>query len=239
MQDKLISVVTGANRGIGHEIARRLAQIGHHTIIATRNEAKGEAAKAELQNRGFDASFQQLDVTDPASIAAAIAAIAERHGKIDILINNAAVLLDGPGGFDSRLSNVTPDIALATLQTNVVGPLLMIQTVVPIMQRNGYGRIVNVSSLAGQLTGMGAGFPAYRISKAALNALTRTASSEIDSGTDITINSMCPGWVRTDMGGADAERSVEQGADTAIWLATHPRGGPRGGFFRDRRPVAW
>ena len=125
-----------------------------------------------------------------------------------------------------------------TLTTNVFGPLMLIQALAPLMKKNGYGRIVNVSSGQGQLSDMGAGTPAYRVSKTALNALTRTVAAEL-TGSGVLVNSMCPGWVRTDMGGAGAPRSVEQGADTAVWLATLPGGGPTGGFFRDRKPIPW
>jgi len=125
-----------------------------------------------------------------------------------------------------------------TLETNLIGPLLLAQVLVPLMKRNGYGRIVNVSSGQGQLSDMGVGTPAYRVSKTALNALTRTLAAEL-KGSGILVNSMCPGWVRTDMGGAGAPRTVEQGADTAVWLATLPDDGPSGGFFRDRRPIPW
>jgi NAD(P)-dependent dehydrogenase (short-subunit alcohol dehydrogenase family) len=126
----------------------------------------------------------------------------------------------------------------ATLDTNLLGPLLMIQALVPLMKRKGYGRIVNVSSGQGQLTDMGVGTPAYRVSKTALNALTRTTAAEL-KGSGILANAMCPGWVRTDMGGSGAPRSVEQGADTALWLATLPDNGPSGGYFRDRKPIPW
>jgi len=125
-----------------------------------------------------------------------------------------------------------------TLETNLIGPLLLAQALVPLLKRNGYGRIVNVSSGQGQLSDMGVGTPAYRVSKTALNALTRTLAAEL-KGSGILVNSMCPGWVRTDMGGAGAPRTVEQGADTAVWLATLPDDGPSGGFFRDRRPIPW
>lgn len=130
------------------------------------------------------------------------------------------------------------DILDATLKTNFYGPLLLCQAFVPLMKRNKYGRIVNVSSGLGQLDSLGSGYPAYELSKAALNALTLSMAREL-RGTNVLINAMCPGWVRTDMGGWHAPRSVEEGADTVVWLATLPDGGPQGGFFRDRQPIPW
>jgi NAD(P)-dependent dehydrogenase (short-subunit alcohol dehydrogenase family) len=178
--------------------------------------------------------FHRLDVNQAQSIEEA-ARFAEREfGRIDVLVNNAGICLDA----DKRLHDVEIEAVENTLRTNFYGPLLMSRAVVPIMRRNQYGRIVNVSSDLGSMNSMGGGYPSYRISKAALNALTQIMASEL-GGTNIKVNSMTPGWVRTDMGGAGAPRSVEHGAETAVWLATLPDNGPSGGYFRDRKPAEW
>jgi NAD(P)-dependent dehydrogenase (short-subunit alcohol dehydrogenase family) len=185
-----------------------------------------------------DASVVALDVTDGESVRAAVDEVLRQHGRIDILVNNAAILIDGPGGFNSSLFEATEVTFRDTFDANVAGPLRLIQSVVPVMRAGGYGRIVNMSSGAGQFDGMGMGFPIYRMSKSALNALTVITAAELGRGT-IKINAVCPGWVKTDMGGPNAERSVEKGAETPVWLATLPDDGPTGGFFRDKKRISW
>jgi NAD(P)-dependent dehydrogenase (short-subunit alcohol dehydrogenase family) len=233
-----VALVSGGNRGIGIEIARQLARRGILVVIGSRDVEKGQAAAQTIIDEGYPTEVVRLDITDGNSVAAAVEEIVRRHGRIDILVNNAAILIDGPGGFKSSLFELKADTARKTFETNVLGPLRLTQAVVPIMERNGYGRIVNLSSGAGQLSDMRSGFPAYRMSKTALNALTRITTSELAS-TNIKVNAVCPGWVRTDMGGAEAERPVEIGAETPVWLATLPENGPTGGFFRDKRPIPW
>jgi NAD(P)-dependent dehydrogenase (short-subunit alcohol dehydrogenase family) len=228
--DKRIAVVTGANRGIGFEICRQLAKAGMHVVLAARDEAKGKAAAKKL---GVES--RKLDVNSDASVKAFARWLADTHGRCDVLVNNAGVLLDPRS---TRVLDSKIETYRDTLETNLLGPLRMIQAIVPIMKKRGYGRIVNMSSGQGQLSDMGVGTPAYRVSKTALNALTRTTAADLQ-GSGILINAMCPGWVRTDMGGDSAPRSVEQGADTAVWLATLPDNGPSGGYFRDRKPLAW
>ncbi len=233
-----LALITGANRGIGLEIARQLGGLGHRVVVAARDGGKAETAVATLKAQGIDAAPVVLDVTSTASVSAAIAQTEQQHGPVGILVNNAAILIDGPGGFDARLFDMTDDTVRQTFETNVLGPSRLIQAVLPGMIARGYGRIVNMSSLAGQLTDMGGGFPAYRMSKAALNALTRIATAEAGRG-DIKINSCSPGWVKTEMGGEGANRTVEKGAETPVWLATLGPDGPTGGFFHDKTQVAW
>lgn len=168
----------------------------------------------------------------------AVRQIDGRFGRLDVLINNAAILIDGPGGFAASGFDLTDETLRRTFAANVEGPIRLMQAVLPGMRARAYGRVVNISSTAGQLAGMGAGYPAYRMSKAALNAATRIFADEVREA-DVKINAMCPGWVRTDMGGEEAERSVEEGADTAVWLAQLNKSGPTGGFFKDRRAIAW
>lgn len=233
-----VALVTGGNRGLGLEIARQLARKGIFVVIGARDPEKGRVAAQSIADEGYPAESVQLDVSDRGSIAAAIDAVSRQHERIDILVNNAAILIDGPGGFKSSLFELDTDTARQTFETNVLGSLRLTQAVVPWMQRHNYGRIVNLSSGAGQLSDMRSGFPAYRLSKTALNALTRITASELAS-TNIKVNAVCPGWVRTDMGGPEAERPVEVGAETPVWLATLPENGPTGGFFRDQRPIPW
>jgi NAD(P)-dependent dehydrogenase (short-subunit alcohol dehydrogenase family) len=230
-----VAVVTGGNRGIGFEICRQLAGLGMQVVLASRDPAKGEAAVAKLAEAGLRTVLcHPLDVTSDASASALVAWVDRQYGACDVLVNNAGIV-DPRGG---RVLTTSLQTLREVWATNVEGPFLVSKWLVPLMQRGQYGRIVNLSSGMGQLAEMGAGTPAYRISKTALNALTRTLAVELN-GTNILVNAMCPGWVRTDMGGPQALRSVEQGAETAIWLATLPDDGPTGGFFRDRLAIPW
>ncbi len=234
------ALVTGANRGLGREIVRQLAARGVRAVLAARDIEKGLAAAAQLKAQGLDVAAFALDVTSAESIAACVLKIEKDFGAIDILVNNAAILIDGPSGFDASAFDLTPETLRATFETNLIGPLALIRAVAPGMRQRGYGRVVNVSSSAGQLAHMGMGFPAYRMSKTALNALTCIAAAEFArGGAEVKVNAVDPGWVRTGMGGPEAERSVEQGAETAVWLATLPSDGPTGGFFRDKKLIAW
>jgi NAD(P)-dependent dehydrogenase (short-subunit alcohol dehydrogenase family) len=233
-----VALVSGANRGIGLEIVRQLARSGLTAVIGTRNAEKGLVAADKLKKEGLQITVVELDVDDEKSAARAIAEMTRLFGRCDVLVNNAAILIDGPGGFDASLFELATDVARRTFETNVLGPLRLIKAAVPVMRELRYGRIVNMSSGAGQLSDMGSGFPAYRMSKAALNALTRITAAELRD-TNIKVNAVCPGWVRTEMGGPNADRSIEQGAETPVWLATLPDDGPTGGFFRDRKPIPW
>jgi NAD(P)-dependent dehydrogenase (short-subunit alcohol dehydrogenase family) len=232
------ALVTGANRGIGFEIARQLAGLNINVLAGVRSEAKALSAGTAFEELGADVCPVVLDVADAARLPEVLGDIERRHGPIDILVNNAAILIDGPGGFSASLFDMTDDTFRRTWETNVLGPAAIIRTLLPGMIARGYGRVVNMSSLAGQLSGMSSGFPAYRISKAALNALTRIAAAEA-ARTDVKVNACSPGWVRTDMGGPEASRSPQKGAETAIWLATLPANGPTGGFFQDKASVPW
>ncbi|MBI4396905.1 MAG: SDR family oxidoreductase [Elusimicrobia bacterium] len=231
------ALVTGANRGIGFEICRQLARKGLRVVLASRNEPKGREACDKLRQEGLEVDLRVLDVKNFESIQKTRDSLIEKYGRLDVLVNNAGILLDSPG-FDSSLFDTRPETVRQTVETNLIGPLILCQMFVPLMREKGYGRVVNISSGSGQFSEMEAGSPAYSLSKTALNALTKLLSLELQ-GTDVLVNAMCPGWVRTDMGGPSAPRSPEQGADTAVWLATLPKGGPQGSFFRDRKPIPW
>jgi len=233
-----VAFVSGANKGIGLEIVRQLARLGVLAVIGARDVEAGLAAAETLKSEGLEVPVVAFEADSETSAATAIADVQRLYGRCDVLVNNAGTLIDAPGGFKASLFDLKGETARQTFETNVLGPLRLIQAVAPLMRAEGYGRIVNVSSTAGQLAEMGHGYPAYRMSKTALNALTRIAASELGGG-NIKVNACCPGWVRTDMGGANAERSVAEGADTPVWLAMLPDDGPTGGFFRDRKPIAW
>jgi len=233
--DRKVAVVSGANRGIGLAVCAELARQGLQVVLTSRDVGKGQAARRMLAAQGHAIDYHQLDVVDPASIRVLASYLERAHGGVDVLVNNAGVLLDPKG---SRSPDMTTDTLAATFAVNVQGAAALTRALLPFMLRRRYGRVVNVSSGMGQLAEMGSGSPAYRLSKAALNAYTRTLAADL-SGTGVLVNAMCPGWCRTDMGGAAAQRSAEQGADTVCWLATLPEGGPSGGFFRDREPIAW
>jgi len=228
-----IALVTGANRGIGREVSRQLARRGLRVILTARNAPAGQDAADALAREGLPVVFCPLDVADAASVDAAKGWVEERFGRLDVLINNAAVYLDE----QSNIFNVPIADFTTTLAVNLYGPLYLCRAFVPGMRRRGYGRVVNVSSESGQLSTMGGYTPAYAISKAALNALTRAVAAE--AGPSVKVNAACPGWVRTDMGGPHATRSVAEGAAGLVWLATLPDSGPTGGFFRDGRPLDW
>lgn len=230
-----IAVVTGSNKGIGFEICRQLARRGVNVVATARDERRGVRATRALQSAGLNVIFHPLDVTDARQVRRLATYLEKTHGGCDILVNNAGVLLDRRG---SRVTDADLEILRNTMETNAYGPLKLMQALIPLMRRRGYGRVVNLSSSLGQLEDMGDGTPAYRVSKVALNALTRMFASATE-GTGVLVNSMCPGWVRTDMGGPNATRGVEKAAETAVWLATLAPGGPTGGFFRDKTPIAW
>ena len=235
MNGARIAVVTGANRGIGLETARQLAKLGWQVVLTSRDADKGRQAATHLREQGLTVDALQLDVTDRASCEAARQWLAQHFERIDALVNNAGILIDPQG---VSVLDLTSDVLRKTLETNLFGVLNVTQALAPLLRASPGARVVNLSSGLGQLADMQAGTPAYRMSKTALNALTRILAAEFASQ-GIKVNAMCPGWVRTEMGGANADRPVEQGADTAVWLATLPDDGPSGGFFRDRQPIPW
>uniref|UniRef100_A0ABX1N700 SDR family NAD(P)-dependent oxidoreductase n=1 Tax=Aromatoleum buckelii TaxID=200254 RepID=A0ABX1N700_9RHOO len=236
MESRTISVISGASCGLGRAAAYRLATMPNHLVIATaRNRADLAPLCAKLELSGHSLETCRLDVTDDASVGALRDWIAERFGRVDVLINNAGVLLDR---YSTSILELPVDTLRATLETNLFGALRVSQALLPLMRASRAGRVVNLASGMGQLAEMEAGAPAYRMSKTALNALTRILATEMAEH-GIKVNSVCPGWCRTDLGGPEAPRSPEEGIDSVVWLATLPDDGPSGGFFRDRQPIAW
>lgn len=233
---KRVAVVTGANRGLGYETCKQLAQKGLQVVLTSRDESGGRTAADALRKEELEVVYHPLDVTDPEDIERLASFVREKFGRLDVLVNNAGIapdLSESLSAFDANL-----DIVRETMETNVYGPLMLCRSLIPLMKKNDYGRVVNLSSAMGRLTEMNGGYPAYRISKTAINVLTRMFADELE-GSNIIINSADPGWVKTDMGGKNAPTPPEQGVDTIVWLATLPDGGPSGGFFRDREPTKW
>lgn len=214
-------------------MCRQLGQHGYAVVLGSRDRERGEVAAARLRGEGLDVGAGQLDVADAASVAAAAERVRREHGRLYAVVNNAAILYDTwQRGIDADLDEVRE-----AFETNVLGAWRVIQATLPLVRASRRGRIVNVSSGAGALTDMGGGTPAYRTSKAALNALTRVLASELRADR-ILVNAICPGWVATDMGGAGG-RPVSDGAAGIVWAVQLPDDGPTSGFFRDGRPIDW
>jgi NAD(P)-dependent dehydrogenase (short-subunit alcohol dehydrogenase family) len=229
-----VALVTGANRGIGFEVCRQLAGKDFVVLLTARDLAKATAAADRLKIAGVIEPLV-LDVGDASSIKHAATEVAGRYGRLDVLINDAGI------NYDTWETAEKADIdgtVMETVATNLLGPWRACQAFLPLLRKSKAARIVNVSSESGSLAQMGAGPPAYQVTKAALNALTSTLAAELN-GTRILVNAVCPGWVATDMGGAGAPRSVEEGAAGILWAATLPQNGPTGGFFRDGKPLPW
>jgi len=229
-----VAVVTGANRGIGFEVCRQLAEKDFVVLLTARDTAKAHAAARKLADAGTVEALV-LDVADPPSIKTAAAEVAHRYGRLDVLINNAGINYDT---WETAENANIDGTVVETISTNLLGPWRMCQAFLPLLRKSKAARIVNVSSESGSVAHMGAGPPAYQVTKAALNALTRTLAGELRQA-HILVNAVCPGWVATDMGGAGAPRSVKEGAAGIVWAAKLPQNGPTGGFFRDGKPLPW
>ena len=231
MQNDRVALVSGGNRGIGLEVCRQLAARGITVVMGSRDAEQGREAASGLPD---SVVVHQLDVADPESVEGLARSVEEEFGRLDVLVNNAAISNDdGQSGVDADLDRVKE-----ALEANLLGAWRLCELAIPMMRRNGYGRIVNVSTGLASLEDMGGGSPGYRVSKTALNVLTRILASEL-RGSGILVNAVNPGWVQTDMGGSGATRTAEEGAEALVWAATLPNNGPNGGFFRDREPVAW
>jgi NAD(P)-dependent dehydrogenase (short-subunit alcohol dehydrogenase family) len=227
-------LITGANKGIGFETARQLARRGFHVFIGARDAAKGDEAAAKVRREGGKADPLVLDVAESASVRPAAEKLAARSDHLDVLVNNAGIYPDK----GLNILTIGRPRLVDTFQTNTFGPVEIVQAFLPLLRKSRGARVINVSSGLGQLDGLSAETPSYGLSKLALNGVTIMLAQAL-RGDGIAVNSMCPGWVRTDMGGANAERSVEQGADTAVWLAAEADGALTGKFFRDRQEIPW
>ena len=237
MSERPLAVVTGAYRGLGLETCRQLAALDYRILLTARREDEGRRAVAALAQAGHEAWFQPLDVTDETARIALRDRLRDEFGRVDALVNNAGIFPDPePGTPDSSVLAADLDVVRRAFETNTLAALRLCQLLIPLMR--GQGRVVNVSSGMGQLSDMNGCCPAYRLSKTALNAVTRSLADEL-RGTGVKINSVCPGWVRTDMGGEHATLTVEEGARGIVWAATLPDAGPSGGFFRHGEPIPW
>ena len=236
MDSDKVMLVSGGNRGLGLETCRRLAQLGHRVLLGSRDLDAGRAAVESLGKTGVEAV--KLDVTEQADVDALAAHIEQKFGRLDVLVNNAGILIGSAGGKSTSIREADIDDLRRSVETNTFGAIRLVNALLPLMARVDDARIVNISSGMGQLSDMGGQYPGYRISKTALNAVTRIYAAELDAA-QFSINSVCPGWVRTDMGGAQADLSVEEGVDTTVWLATDDEGRCSGGFYRRREPIDW
>lgn len=237
MPQNPLAVVTGAHRGLGLETCRQLGALGYTVILTARREAEGLAAAEALQAEGLDVIFHNLDVTDWESVERLARFVRDTFERLDALINNAGIFPAGtPGAGGDSVFDADLDGVRRGFETNTLGPLHLCQALIPLMR--GRGCVVNVSSGMGQLSDMNGCCPGYRLSKTALNAVTRIFADELKD-TAVKVNSVCPGWVRTEMGGAEAPLDVEEGAGGIVWAATLPDDAPSGGFFRHGERIDW
>ena len=227
------ALITGANKGIGYEVARQLASKGFHVFVGARNAKAGRKAAEEMGKKCGKATFLEIDVADNDSVKKAAREFSNSEDHLDVLVNNAGVVVDG----DEAILEISDDLFRKTLETNTLGALRVTRAFVPLLRKSKAPRVINVSSGSGQLTGGADGWaPVYSISKTALNGVTSQLAAALPK---FAVNSVCPGWVRTDMGGKNANRSVEEGADTIAWLATEAPQELTGKFLRDRKEIAW
>lgn len=226
-----VAVVTGANRGLGLAAVKELAQQGYHVMLTARSLTKAEQAAEGIKGK---VTPVQLDVASDESINGFCDWLEKQTSRVDVLINNAGAIFGEPG---TRALEVPASTVEQAFITHTLGPYRLSQRIVPVMNAAGYGRVVNVSSGMGALNDMEGSSPAYRISKAALNAVTRVFHAVAEA--NVKVNSVCPGWVRTDLGGQRATRSIKEGVAGIIWAATLLEDGPSGGFFRDGKPIPW
>jgi NAD(P)-dependent dehydrogenase (short-subunit alcohol dehydrogenase family) len=226
-------LISGANKGIGHEVARQLAAKGFHVFVGARNAKAGRRAAEEIAKQCGKATFLEIDVADNDSVTTAAREFLNIEDHLDVLVNNAGIIVDG----DDAILEISDDLLQKTLETNTLGALRVTRAFASLLRKSKTPRVINVSSGGGQLTGGADGWaPAYCISKTALNGVTVQLAAALPK---FAVNSVCPGWVRTEMGGENASRSVEEGADTIVWLASEARQDLTAKFLRDRKEIPW
>ncbi len=229
-----VALVTGGNRGIGYELVKQLAMKDFKVILTSRDGKMGQKVTHEFHKANLDVTFLQMDVNNQQSVRQAAITVNEQYGRLDVLINNAGVYLDE----GERLVAMDPSILEKTMETNFFGVFHVIHSFIPLMEKHGYGRIINVSSDYGAISQLSyRGVGAYKLSKFALNGLTRLIAGEVKG--DIKINAVDPGWVSTEMGGTSAPTTPKEAADSFIWLATIGSNGPNGKFFKGRNVIDW
>jgi len=227
------ALITGANKGIGNEVARQLAAKGFHVFVGARNAKAGRKATEEIAKICGKGTFLEIDVADKDSVTTAAREFSNIEDRLDVLVNNAGIIADG----DNAILEISDDLFRKTLETNTLGALRVTRAFVTLLRKSKAPRVINVSSGGGQLTGGADGWaPAYCISKTALNGVTVQLAAALPK---FAVNSVCPGWVRTEMGGKNASRSVEEGADTIVWLASEAPQDLTGKFLRDRKEIPW
>src|SRR4029077_109376 len=226
-------LITGANKGIGHEVARQLAAKGFHVFVGARNAKAGRKAADAITKQSGEATFLEIDVADNDIVTSAAREFSNIEDHLDVLVNNAGIIVDG----DNAILEISDDLFRKTLETNTLGALRVTRAFAPLLRKSKAPRVINVSSGGGQLTGGADGWaPAYCISKTAVNGVTVQLAAALPK---FAVNSVCPGWVRTEMGGENASRSVEEGADTIVWLASEAPQVLTGKFLRDRKEIPW
>jgi NAD(P)-dependent dehydrogenase (short-subunit alcohol dehydrogenase family) len=227
------ALITGANKGIGHEVARQLAANGFHVFVGARNAKAGRKAAEDIAKKCGKATFLEINVADNDSVTTAAREFSKIEDHLDVLVNNAGIIVDG----DDAILEISDDLFRKTIETNTLGPLRVTRAFARLLRKSKAPRVVNVSSGGGQLTGGADGWaPAYCISKTALNGVTVQLAAALPK---FAVNSVCPGWVRTEMGGENATRSVEEGAETIVWLGSEAPQDLTGKFLRDRKGIPW
>jgi NAD(P)-dependent dehydrogenase (short-subunit alcohol dehydrogenase family) len=227
------ALITGANKGIGHEVARQLAANGFHVFVGARNAKAGRKAAEDIAKKCGKATFLEINVADNDSVTTAAREFSKIEDHLDVLVNNAGIIVDG----DDAILEISDDLFRKTIETNTLGPLRVTRAFARLLRKSKAPRVVNVSSGGGQLTGGADGWaPAYCISKTALNGVTVQLAAALPK---FAVNSVCPGWVRTKMGGENATRSVEEGAETIVWLGSEAPQDLTGKFLRDRKEIPW
>ena len=240
-KEKKVALVTGGSRGLGFELCRQLGQLGFIVILTARHTAQGREQMEVLKNEKLDVHFHDANVNDTSSLGTLYEYVLSNFGRLDVLVNCAGILVEksASSGDDlfERLRHEKNILSL-TLETNTIGPYLLCKAFCPVMRKRRYGRIVNISSSMGQLSDMQEGYDAFRISKTGLNAVTKIFAAQ-HKGYNVLVNSVCPGWISIDSNKPEASENIMTAADSIVWAATLPDGGPTGGFFRNKKPIPW